>query len=334
MLDSITEAQAAGCSVEEACAQAGVSSRTVARWRKKEGHGDGRQGPLQAPTNALSPDERSHILDIANSPEFRDCSPKQIVPRLADRDEYVGSESSFYRVLREEEQLAHREPSKVRTPRPLATHTATAPNQVYSWDITYLPASVRGAFYFLYLVMDIWSRKVIGWAVHEAQSPDLAAALFQKACKDNGVDPAGIILHSDNGDPMKGTTMLRMLQDLGVIPSFSRPSVSNDNAFSEALFKTVKFRPGYPGRFESIADAIAWVTTFVEWYDTEHRHSSIRYVTPAERHAGKDVAILQRRDALYARARARRPDRWSGEARNWTPIGAVHLNPRNNANQA
>lgn len=331
MLDSIAEAQAAGCTVEDACAQSGISSRTVARWCKAEGRGDQRQGPQRTPANALSPAERNRILQVVNSTEFRDCSPSQIVPRLADRGEYIGSESTVYRILREEEQLAHREPTKVAVLRPVARHDATGPDQVYSWDITYLPAAVRGTFFFLYLFIDIWSRKVVGWDVHSEQSPELAAALFQSFCEANGVDPAGIVLHSDNGDPMKGTTMLQTLHDLGVIPSFSRPSVSDDNAYSEALFKTIKFRPGYPGRFDSIEAARAWVNAFVAWYDNDHRHSGIRYVTPAQRHQGLDVEILRRRHEVYGRARARHPERWSGATRNWDPISTVRLNPRKEA---
>lgn len=331
ILDAIAEAEAAGCTAEGACAQAGVCSRTVSRWRKGEGRGDQRQGPRHTPANALSETERNQVLDVVNSTEFRDCSPKQIVPRLADRGDYLASESTVYRILREEVQLAHREPTKVRELRPVPSHVATGPNQVYSWDITYLPAAVRGTFFFLYLFVDIWSRKVVGWAVHLEQSEELAAALFRSFCIANGVDPAGIVLHSDNGGAMKGTTMLQTLQDLGVIPSFSRPSVSDDNAFSEALFRTVKFRPGYPGRFDSIEAASAWVRAFVKWYNNEHRHSGIRYVTPAQRHAGLDTEILRRRHEVYERARARHPERWSGATRNWRPIATVRLNSREQA---
>jgi transposase InsO family protein len=328
MLDAIAEARAAGCDAEEALRQVGVCSRTVARWRKAEGCGDQRRGSRQRSANALSEAERNRLLRVVNSPEFRDCSPKQIVPRLADRGEYLASESTVYRILRQEEQLAHREPSKVRVPRPIPSHEATGPNQVYSWDITYLPGAVRGTFFFLYLFIDIWSRKVVGWAVHREQSERKAADLFKSFCAANGVDPKGIVLHSDNGGPMKGTTMLQMLQDLGVIPSFSRPSVSDDNAYSESIFKTLKFRPGYPGRFASIEAARAWVATFVAWYDNQHCHSGIRYVTPAQRHEGLDVEILRRRDAVYKRAQALHPERWSGATRNWKPIGTVRLNSR------
>lgn len=144
-----------------------------------------------------------------------------------------------------------------------------------------------------------------------------------------GVNVNGLVLHSDNGGPMKGSTMLATLQRLGVVPSFSRPGVSDDNPFSEALFRTMKYRPGYPGKpFASIEQARAWVTGFVGWYNNSHRHSGIRFVTPDERHSGRDVDILARRAAVYEQARRRRPERWAGSTRNWTPVGAVYLNPQ------
>lgn len=330
-MDAIDAAVAAGSDLAKACTQAGVSARTIARWRKKVGVGDGRMGPHSKPRNALTEPERTRVLEIANSPEFRDISPKQIVPRLADRGEYLASESSVYRILREEGQLAHRERSRPPSPRPIASHTASGPDELYSWDITYLPAAIRGTFYFLYLFVDVWSRKIVGHSVEVTQDDELAAAIFKRSCTKNGVDPRGIVLHSDNGDPMKGNTMLRTLEDLGVIPSFNRPGVSDDNAYSEALFRTVKFRPGYPRRFESLEAARAWVDAFVSWYNNDHRHSAIKYVTPAQRHAGLDVQILEDRHALYQRARARHPERWTAETRNWERSETVHLNPKKEA---
>ena len=327
ILESIDTAITAGSSLGSACAHANVCTRTVGRWRMALGEGDHRAGPHTKPRNALTERERARVLQIADSQEFRDVSPKQIVPRLADRDVYIASESSIYRILRDEEQLAHRERTRPPSPRPVPRHSASGPDELYSWDITYLPAAMRGAFYFLYLFVDIWSRKIVGYTVEARQDDELAAKTFKLACEKNGVDPRGIVMHSDNGDPMKGNTMLRTLEDLGVIPSFSRPGVSDDNAYSEALFRTVKFRPGYPGRFESLEAARLWVDAFVAWYNDQHRHSGIRYVTPAQRHAGDDVRILQKRHALYERARASHPERWTGTTRNWERTETVLLNP-------
>jgi transposase InsO family protein len=328
ILAAIDAAMTAGCELARACVQAGVSARTVSRWRARPGVGDGRAGPNTEPQNALTAAERAEVLVVLNSPEFRDVSPKQIVPRLADKKIYMASESSMYRILRAEAQLAHRERSRPASPRPVSAHVARRPDQVYSWDITYLPASIRGTFFFLYLFVDIFSRKIVGWSTELAQNDELAAAIFMRSCKENDVDPHGVVLHSDNGSPMTGSTMLQTLENLGVIPSFSRPGVCDDNAYSEALFRTVKFRPGYPGKFDSLEAAREWVAAFVEWYNNEHRHSAIRYVTPAQRHEGADVALLAARHALYQRARVRHPERWTGSTRDWTRPEIAHLNSR------
>ena len=180
----------------------------------------------------------------------------------------------------------------------------------------------------LYLMMDIGSRKIVGWNVYDVESADLAAALFTDTCTRYQVDPRGIVLHADNGGPMKGATMVATLERLGVLASFCRPSVSNDNPFSESLFRTLKYRPEYPTQpFADLAAARAWVRAFVRWYNTEHLHSAIRFVTPADRHAGRDHALLAARHLVYERARACRPERWSGATRNWNPINVVTLNP-------
>lgn len=317
----------AGARQEKACEILGLDTRTVQRWRAQDGGDDRRQGPRSAPKNKLTDDERARVLDVVNAPDFRDLSPKQIVPALADRGEYIASESTVYRILREEQQVNHRERHKPPVHKP-KEHVATAPNQVWSWDITYLRSTVRGQFFFLYLIVDVFSRKIVGWDVQDRESQDLAAALIAATAESEGVDQDQLVLHSDNGGPMKGATMLATLQSLGIVASFSRPSTSNDNPFSEALFRTMKNRPEYPSRpFNDIGEAAAWVAAFVEWYNTEHRHSAIRFVTPAQRHAGAEAAILANRHRVYQAARARRPDRWSGDIRNWSPVGAVVLNP-------
>lgn len=305
-----------------------LSSRTLQRWRAQGAGDDRRIGPKRLSPNALTETEQRRILEVANSPEFRGLSPKQIVPKLADQDLYLASEATFYRLLRREGQQKHRSPSRSPTPRAKPTQQATGPNQLWSWDITYLKSAVRGRFYYLFLVVDVWSRKIVGWDVHREENAAHAAALISRICAQSGVDPRGIVLHSDNGGPMKGATMLATLQWLGVVPSFSRPHVKDDNAYSEALFRTLKYRPSYPKRpFASLEQARSWVASFVHWYNFEHAHSAIRYVTPAERHARKDEVILANRERVYERARRRHPRRWTGRTRNWTPVKAVFLNP-------
>ncbi|MCI0573781.1 MAG: DDE-type integrase/transposase/recombinase [Myxococcaceae bacterium] len=231
MLALIDEAVAAGAREEKAAELLGLSVRTLQRWRRPEGVEDRRHLPKPPPANRFTPEERQRLLKVANSPEYADLSPKQIVPRLADAGRYVGSESSFFRVLKEEGQLAHRGRAKPRSPRPKPELVATAPCQVWTWDITYLKGPVKGTFLYLYLVVDMYSRRVMGWEVHEEESSDLAKELVRRAWVAAGC-PEGLKLHSDNGPAMKGATLLATLQWLGIVPSFSRPSVSDDNPFS------------------------------------------------------------------------------------------------------
>jgi putative transposase len=212
--------------------------------------------------------------------------------------------------------------------RALMAHRATGPNQVWSWDITWLPTVVRGHYVYLYLVMDVWSRRIVGWTVAQSESSDIAADLIQRICRDSHVDPRGLVLHSDNGSAMRGATMVATLQWLGIVPSFSRPHVSDDNPYSEALFRTLKYTPGYPSSPFVDADAACrWVAHFVPWYNAEHRHSAIQHVTPDERHFGRENAVLRARGALYRRAQAAKPERWSRNVRDWSPVGTVVLNP-------
>lgn len=313
-----------------ACGILGISLRTLQRWEGEGGAEDRRAGRNSEPANALSKQEREQVISIALSEEYRNLPPSQIVPKLADKGTYVASESTFYRLLREHKLLHHRGKAAAKKPRKVAEHAATGPNQVWSWDITYLSASVRGLFYYLYLIMDVWSRKIVGWEVHEREDNELAAALIREVAEVEQVDPDSLVLHSDNGGPMKGATMLATLQRLGIMASFSRPQVSNDNAYSESLFNTLKSCPEYPSKpFQSIGQAREWVARFVPWYNAEHLHSGIRFIAPADRHRGAETEILAGRNELYAAARAENPARWSGRTRNWSPSEIVLLNPKN-----
>jgi transposase InsO family protein len=327
ILSLIDEAVAAGARAAAASAALGLSVRTIERWRAGATEDD-RHGPNTAPANALSQKEREAVIATMNLPEYRDLSPNQIVPLLADAGRYLASESTLYRILREEDLLHHRERSRAPVRRPPSEHVATGPNQVCSWDITYLRTAVMGMYFYLYLVVDVWSRRIVGWEVHVEESSELAGALIDRICKETGVDPRGLVLHSDNGSPMKGSTMLATLQRLGVVPSFSRPHVSDDNPFSEALFRTLKYCPQYPtGGFATVEAARAWVSDFVVWYNTVHLHSGIRFVTPDDRHFGREGTVLAARKKTYEEAKAAHPERWTGPARCWDPVGDVYLNP-------
>ncbi len=327
----LKEAQKAGARQSKSCEIIGMSAKTLQRWSQLDNVQDGRLEAKHEPVNKLTELERQRIIKVASEPEYADLPTNKIVPKLADKGIYIASESSFYRVLKAESQLRHRQKSKparqVKKPRALM---ATAPNQIYSWDITYLPTDIKGVFLYLYLVMDIYSRKIVGWQVYENESSAQAAELMTDICQKEGIKPNQVTLHSDNGSPMKGATMLATLQQLGVIPSFSRPAVSNDNPYSESLFRTLKYRPEYPEQpFFGLKEARDWVLFFVNWYNNEHLHSAIKFITPAQRHAGKDDEILTNRKEVYQHAKSKNLNRWSGEIRNWNAVKEVYLNPEN-----
>ena len=327
VLTLVAEAVVDGSTQKRACEVVGVGERTLQRWQVPLTCNDGRRGPLTSPKNKLTPLEREKILMLAASSEFINKSPHQIVPSLADRGEFVASESSFYRLLKSEDLLAHRgraKPAQMARPR---SYEATAPRQLLSWDITYLLSQIRGQYFYLYLFLDVFSRKAVGAEVHECESMDHSARLIDKICKSEGIGKNQIVIHADNGGPMKGATTLATMQRLGVVPSFSRPSVSNDNPYSESLFKTLKYCPMYPTKpFENIETAKAWVKSFIHWYNNEHLHSGISFTTPESRHSGTDTGILKNRENVYQAAKQNNPSRWSGRIRNWEKIESVKLN--------
>ena len=277
----IEAAVLAGATRAAACGVVGLSVRTLERWCGAHPVDD-RHGPRHAPANTYTDAERRVICTTVTTLAYRDLSPHQIVPRLADQGQYIGSESTFYRVLRAENLLARRGRATPPTVRVVAAQIAHGPNQVWSWDITYLATPVRGVFLYVYLIMDVWSRKIVGAHVYDTELASQAAALFERTCTNAQLDPRGLVLHADNGGPMKASTMVATLERLGVLPSFSRPRVSNDNPFSEALFRTLKYCPAYPsGPFIDLTAAAAWVARVAPWYN--HEHSAQR---DSFRHAG------------------------------------------------
>ena len=334
LVRDIDVAHQAGARLHKACEVARIDVRTLQRWKAHGGlvTGDGRPQAIKpVPAHALTPAERAEVLRVANEERFAAMPPARIVPMLADEGRYIASESSFARVLREHGQAEHRGRSQAPRPsRPPSTHVATGPGQVWCWDMTYLPAQVKGRWFYLYLILDLYSRKIIGWEVHDTDGADHAARLVQRTALAEGIAAKAQkpILHGDNGATLKATTVLAMLHWLGVKPSYSRPRVSDDNAFVESLFRTAKYRPEFPvDGFADEATARRWAATFVHWYNVEHRHSGIRYVSPQQRHAGQDKAILAARHEVYLQARQRHPARWSGDTRDWSHIGVVTLNP-------
>jgi putative transposase len=336
-IELVDEAACAGARRSQACSVLGLSLRTLQRWQSESepdlASHDRRKGSTRSVAHRLSEAERSEILNVCNQPRFASLPPSQIVPALADEGVYLASESSFYRILRAEDQLHHRGRSAPSTPASPPQWVASGPRQIWSWDITFLPSAIRGQFHLLYLVMDVYSRKIVGWEVHDSESAQLASEVLQRAYLAEGIAGQDLTLHSDNGASMKGATMLATLQKLGVVPSFSRPGVSNDNPYSEALFRTLKYRPSYPSKpFASLEEARLWVQQFVLWYNDHHRHSRLKFVTPRQRHRGEDEQIRQQRRVVYQQAKQNNPLRWSGNIRNWEVPNQVYLNPPHSKN--
>ena len=265
------------------------------------------------------------IVAISCSERFKKDTPTEIVVKLLEENTYIASPRTFYRVLKAKGLLKKRSDWKApRKPYRPPELVSTGPDQVWSWDITYLPSLVAGIYYYAYVVLDIWSRKIVGWEIHESETPETSALMFSRIASRRG--RVARRLHSDNGNPMKGLSLLAKLYSLGVLPSYSRPRVSNDNPFIESFFRTTKFHPGYPGRFASIDHARLWFADFVDWYNTEHRHSGIGYVTPSQRHAGLDIELFAKRNRTIAIARAFKPID-GHRLRDWRRPDRVVLNP-------
>jgi len=339
-LEILDVAVCAGARARKVAALLGVGLTTLQRWRRQfAGGGDGtdhRKGSLRNVSHRLTEEERQRILLTCNQPEYASLPPGQIVPVLADRGFFIGSERSFYRVLHAHGQ-AHRR-GRARLPqeaRPVPRLRADGPNQVWSWDISYLPTNVKGIWLYLYLVIDVWSRKVVAWDVEDCEDPKLAANLVSRACLRERISKRRLqplILHADNGNAMRAATLEVRLEELGVLRSFSRPRVSNDNPYSESLFRTIKYRPDYPSKpFTSKEQACSWVVDFVDWYNHRHRHSRIKFVTPDQRHNGEAVKICEHRGRVYEQARELHPRRWTRSTRCWRQPEVVWINPPSHA---
>jgi len=324
-VELIEEAVVGGARLFKACEVLEISTVTFYRW-KNDGGIDKRKGAGKRVVRKLTEAERQKIIEVACEERFKDATPYEIVAILLDEGTYLASVSTFYRILREAGLIHHRGNSRPghKQSRPEELK-ATGPNQVWSWDITWLPTNVRGLFLFAYMIIDVWSRKIVGWEIHTRESAEIAEEMFRRLAREK--DLQTVRLHSDNGHPMKGSMLLVTLHLLGVLPSFSRPRVSNDNPFIESFFKTVKFTPGYPGRFQNIEHAWEWMADFVDWYNTVHRHSGIGYITPEQRHNGQVKKIMRFRNNVMNEARINHPERFSGEPVRWKEHPVVYLNP-------
>lgn len=331
MVADIEQARQAGARLKSACVELGLSARTFERWQRNGTvSADGRPTAARPePANKLTEQEREQVLAVCHDPRFADLPPAQIVPCLADEGVYIASESSFYRILRNAQEQHHRGRAKAPVASEPQRHVARGPNEVWSWDVTYLPSQVRGMFFYLYAVIDLFSRKLVAWEVHTCEGGEEAAALIERASwRERRLGDKPLVLHADNGAAQKAHTLKSKLETLGITPSHSRPGVSDDNAHIEAWFRTCKYSPGYPSKgFDDIEHARQWVLKFVIWYNGVHLHSGLGYVTPDQRHGGLADAILLQRQAVYEAARKRNPLRWKRAPRGWQIDSEVWLNP-------
>ncbi len=301
----------------------GCAHATWYRRRKGRSQPERAAKPRPTPPLALSSGECQAILDALNSQRFADCTPYTAWAQLLDEGTYLGSVRTFYRVLAANGQTGERRAQLVHPPHAVPRLVARAPNQVWSWDITRLPSTLKWRSFYLYVLLDIFSRYVVGWLLAEHETAQLAAALIEETCAKHAITPNSLKLHSDRGSPMRAKTTAELLADLGVAASFSRPRVSNDNPFSEAQFKTLKYRPDFPKQFPSSDAARAYLHSFFAWYNNCHRHSGIGFMTPAAVHFGRASAITDSRRHTLLAAYADHPERFKGRAP--TPPIVPHL---------
>lgn len=281
-----------------------------------------------APPRALSPTEQAQVRDVLNSERFQDLAPREVYAELLDEERYLCSSSTMYRILAKYAEVRERR-NQLRHPTYHKPELlATGPNQVWSWDITKLRGPSKGVYYYLYVIIDIYSRYVVGWLIAEVESAELAEQLIAETCAKQNVPRAQLTLHADNGSPMIAKTVATLLADLGVVKSHSRPHVSNDNPYSEAQFKTLKYRPDYPDRFGSEADARQWARRFFGWYNDEHHHTGLGLLTPAVVHTGQAEVMRQKRQAVLQQAYQAHPERFVHGQPQPAPLPeAVWINP-------
>ena len=311
--------------VKSACDALSVARATFyRRLRPSTGH----QRPRPTPARALSEKERDRVFDTLYSERFVDRSPAEVVATLLDEEVYLCSERTMYRVLASEVPVQERRAQRVHPEYKKPELMATTPNQVWSWDITRLLGPKTWSYYYLYVIMDIYSRYVVGWMVADRENSALAGRLIQQSCLKHGVQPRLLTLHSDRGAPMTSQCTAQLLADLGVTRSLSRPQVSDDNPFSEAQFKTLKYHPSFPGRFGDQGQAKTFCRSFFRWYNAEHRHGGISMLTPEHVHFGRADQIIARREAVLREAWAAHPERFvSGEPKPKPLPEAVWINP-------
>ena len=313
--------------IRPACEALGVARSTYYRRRAAQVTTKPRR-PRPKPARALAVDERQDVLSLLHSERFMDRSPGQVVATLLDEGHYLCSERTMYRILADENEVRERR-NQLRHPKYKRPELlATRPNQVWSWDITKLRGPIKWSYFHLYVVLDIFSRYVVGWLLAHRESADLAKRLVSESCAKQGIEAGQLSIHADRGAAMTSKALAQLMTDLGVDKSHSRPHVSNDNPFSESQFKTLKYRPEYPNRFGSFEDALAFCRRFFVWYNTQHRHSGIKMLTPKMVHYGQAEEVLTSRHRVMMAAQAAHPERFvQGAPQPVQAPTAVWINP-------
>jgi putative transposase len=280
-----------------ACRQLNVVRSSLYRRRQPKAE----PKPPPTPRRALSPDERAEVRAVLNSERFQDSPPRQVYATLLDDEQYLCHWRTMYRILDEYQEVAERRDQRQHTSYQKPELVATASNQVWSWDITQLKGPAKWCYFYLYVILDIFSRYVVGWLIAEQESAELAQRLIAETCAKQGIEPEQLALHADRGSPMTSKLVTQLLTDLGIIKSHSRPRIADDNPYSEAQFKTLKYRPDYPDRFQDLAHARQWGQSVFTWYNHDHYHSALGLLTPASVHYGQaDIILAQRQQVLQA----------------------------------
>lgn len=297
--------------VSQACRALGVPRSGVYRARQPHRPPAEKAPPRPPSPRALSPQEQQHVRDVLNSPRFRDAAPREVYARLLDQEQtYLCHWRTMYRILDQYREVRERR-NQLHHPTYVKPQlVATAPRQLWSWDITKLLGPAKWIYYYLYVILDVYSRYVVGWMVAEAESAALAQQLIAETCAKEGIQPDQLTLHADNGAPMHAKSVALLMADLGVRASHSRPRVSNDNPYSEAQFKTLKYHPDYPERFGSVIDARTWAHGFFHWYHHDHPHVGLGLLTPTVVHHGQAPAVLEVRRQVLQVAYTAHPERF------------------------
>lgn len=323
---------AARVGVAAACAALGVPKSTAYRWRRPQRHGPRR--PRRSPSRALSHAERTKVLEVLHSERFVDKSPATAHATLLDEREYLCHPRTMYRLLATQDEVRERR-DQVRNPQYARPELiASAPNEVWTWDVTWLRGPARYTYYPLYVIIDLFSRYNPGWMLAHVESGELAATFIRETCKRHQIEPSTLKLHADRGPVPKGKTVGQLLHDLEITASFSRPRVSNDNPHSESQSHTVKSHPDFPNRFDSFEHARAFCRSFFAWYNDEHRHSGIAYLTPADVFFGRAASVLAQRQLVLDQAFANNPERFvAGPPKVAALPKAVWINPPENRSE-